>query len=65
MLGSQTAEKNLSRTCPYKLRTSSGSGDAVLTNEKLQRVASRGREVAIWLQTPFRGFKHLSGRLEA
>ena len=49
----------------YTLRTSSGSGDAVLTNEKLQRVASRGREVAIWLQTPFRGFKHLSGRLEA
>ena len=47
MLGSQTAEKNLSRTCQYKLRTSSGSGDAVLTNEKLPRVASRRREVGI------------------
>jgi len=29
----------------YTLHTSTGSGDAVLTNEKLLRVASRGREV--------------------
>ena len=39
----------------YTLHTSRGSGDAVLTNEKLPRVASRGRELAIWLQNPFRG----------
>ena len=31
----------------YTLRTSRGSGDAVLTNEKLPRVASRRREVEI------------------
>ena len=31
----------------YTLRTSSGSGDAVLTNEKLPRVALRRREVEI------------------
>ena len=39
----------------YTLRTSSGSGDAVLTNEKLLRVASRRREVQISGQNPFRG----------
>ena len=39
----------------YTLRTSSGSGDAVLTNEKLPRVASRGREVEIWRKKPCRG----------
>jgi len=31
------------------------SGDAVLTNQKLPRVASRRREVVIWRQKPFRG----------
>ena len=31
----------------YTLHTSTGSGDAVLTNEKLPRVASRRREVVI------------------
>ena len=31
----------------YTLHTSRGSGDAVLTNEKLPRVASRRREVEI------------------
>ena len=31
----------------YTLVTSNGSGDAVLTNGKLPRVASRGREVEI------------------
>ena len=31
----------------YTLHTSRGSGDAVLTNEKLPRVASRRREVVI------------------
>ena len=39
----------------YTLRTSSGSGDAVLTNEKLPRVASRRREVGLIRQNPFRG----------
>jgi hypothetical protein len=39
----------------YTLRTSRSSGDAVLTNEKLPRVASRRREVGILRQTPFRG----------
>ena len=39
----------------YTLRTSSGSGDAVLTNEKLLRVASRRREVGKSRQKPFRG----------
>ena len=39
----------------YTLHTSTGSGDAVLTNEKLPRVASRGREVQISGQNPFRG----------
>ena len=39
----------------YTLHTSRRSGDAVLTNEKLPRVASRRREVAIWLHNPFRG----------
>ena len=39
----------------YTLHTSRGSGDEVLTNEKLPRVASRGREVGKSRQTPFRG----------
>ena len=39
----------------YTLRTSSGSGDAVLTNEKLPRVALRRREVVNSRQNPFRG----------
>ena len=39
----------------YTLRASRGSGNAVLTNEKLPRVASRRREVAVSLQNPFRG----------
>ena len=39
----------------YTLRTSRGSGDAVLTNEKLPRVASRRREVGYTRQNPFRG----------
>ena len=41
----------LSLHATYKSRS---SGDAVLTNEKLPRVASRGREVK-WRQHPFRG----------
>jgi hypothetical protein len=39
----------------YTPHTSRSSGDLLLTNEKLTRVASRRREVAIWLQKPFRG----------
>ena len=40
----------------YTLRTSRSSGDAVLTNEKLPRVASRRREVLFLLHTVYRGF---------
>ena len=39
----------------YTLRTSSGSGNAVLADRKLTRVASRGRVVQISGQNPFRG----------
>ena len=39
----------------YTPHTSRSSGDLLLTNEELTRVASRRREVAIWLQKPFRG----------
>ena len=40
----------------YTPHTIRGSGDAVLTNEKLPRVASRRREVQISGQNPFRGY---------
>ena len=39
----------------YTLHTRRSSGNLFLTNEELPRVASRRREVAIWLQKPFRG----------
>jgi len=39
----------------YTLHTSRSSGDLLLTNEQLPRVASRRREVTLWLQKPFRG----------
>ena len=39
----------------YALHTSRSSGDLLLTNEKLPRVASRRREVQIPGQKPFRG----------
>ena len=45
----------------YTLRTSRSSGDAVLTNEKLPRVASRRREVLFLLHTVYRGFKGTEG----
>ena len=37
----------------YTLHTSSSSGDLLLTNEELPRVASRRREVTQWVQKPF------------
>jgi hypothetical protein len=40
----------------YTLHTSRSSGDPLLTNEELPRVASRRREVTQWVQKPFRGF---------
>ena len=49
----------------YTLHTSRSSGDLLLTNEELTRVASRRREVAIWLQKPFRGFIKRHGRQDA
>ena len=39
----------------YTLHTSKISGDLLLTNEKLPRVASRRREVPDLVQKPFRG----------
>ena len=39
----------------YTLHTSRSSGDLLLTNEELPRVASRRREVLIQVQKPFRG----------
>jgi hypothetical protein len=45
----------------YTLRTSRSSGDAVLTNEKLPRVASRRREVLFLLHTVYRGLKGTEG----
>ena len=44
----------------YTLHTSSSSGDLLLTNEELPRVASRRREVQISGQNPFRGSTHRS-----
>jgi len=41
----------------YTLHTSRISGDLLLTNEELLRVASRRREVPDPGQKPFRGFK--------
>jgi hypothetical protein len=38
----------------YTLHTSRSSGDLLLTNEELPRVASRRREVRIPVQKPFR-----------
>ena len=40
----------------YTLHTSRSSGDPLLTNEELPRVAYRRREVTQWVQKPFRGF---------
>ena len=40
----------------YTLHTSRSSGDLLLTNKELPRVASRRREVRIPVQKPFRGF---------
>ena len=39
----------------YTLRTSRSSGDLLLTNEELPRVALRRREVGLRLLQPFRG----------
>jgi hypothetical protein len=52
-------QKNGAHTL-YTLYRSRSSGDLLLTNEKLPRVASRRREVAIWLQKPFMGVRPLA-----
>ena len=43
----------------YALHTSRSSGDLLLTNEELPRVASRRREVTDVLQKPFMGLIYL------